>query len=198
MTQKHIVSLSVVAALGLLSPLSAYAFGLGQISVNSALNQPFEAEIPVTSLRATERGNLDVRLASPSDFDRAGLDRSLLLTQLRFEVIEQGASARVKITSQVPIKEPFLDFLITASAGEGRMLREYTVLLDPPSEVFKRSPQPSTVTSQPFSRPTASPVSRPSLSADRYQVRKGDTLWQIAQQNRPAGDITTQQMMMAL
>ncbi|MEX1201517.1 MAG: FimV/HubP family polar landmark protein [Methylophaga sp.] len=198
MTQKRIVSLSVVAALGLLSPLSAYAFGLGQISVNSALNQPFEAEIPVTSLRATERGNLDVRLASPSDFDRAGLDRSLLLTQLRFEVIEQGASARVKITSQVPIKEPFLDFLITASAGEGRMLREYTVLLDPPSEVFRRSQQPSTATSQPFSRPTALPVSRPSLPADRYQVRKGDTLWQIAQQNRPAGDITTQQMMMAL
>ncbi len=198
MTQKRIVSLSVVAALGLLSPLSAYAFGLGQISVNSALNQPFEAEIPVTSLRATERGNLDVRLASPSDFDRAGLDRSLLLTQLRFEVIEQGASAQVKITSQVPIKEPFLDFLITASAGEGRMLREYTVLLDPPVEVFNRSQQRSAATSQPLSRPSASPVSRPSMSADRYQVRKGDTLWQIAEQSRPASGITTQQMMMAL
>lgn len=198
MTQKRIVSLSVVAALGLLGPLSAYAFGLGQISVNSALNQPFEAEIPVTSLRATERGNLDVRLASPSDFDRAGLDRSLLLTQLRFEVIEQGESARVKITSQVPIKEPFLDFLITASAGEGRMLREYTVLLDPPSEVFKRSSQSAAATPQPSSRPSASPVSRPSMSTDRYQVRKGDTLWQIAQQSRPAGDITVQQMMMAL
>lgn len=198
MTQKRIVSLSVVAALGLLGPLSAYAFGLGQISVNSALNQPFEAEIPVTSLRATERGNLDVRLASPSDFDRAGLDRSLVLTQLRFEVVEQGASARVKITSQVPIKEPFLDFLITASAGEGRMLREYTVLLDPPAEVFKRPKQLSAATSQPLSRPSASPVSQPRMPADRYQVRQGDTLWQIAEQSRPSSDITTQQMMMAL
>ncbi|MDX1572537.1 MAG: FimV/HubP family polar landmark protein [Methylophaga sp.] len=198
MTQKCIVSLSVVAALGLLSPLTAHAFGLGQISVNSALNQPFEAEIPVTSLRATERGNLDVRMASPSDFERAGLDRNLLLTQLRFEVIEQGASALVKITSQVPIKEPFLDFLVTASAGEGRMLREYTVLLDPPAAVFNRPSQPTTTPLRSNPRASDAPVSRPSTPVDRYQVRSGDTLWQIAQQTRPASDITAQQMMMAL
>lgn len=201
MTQKRIVSLSVVAALGLLSPLSSWAFGLGQITVNSALNQPFEAEIPVTSLRATERGNLDVRLASLSDFDRAGLERSLLLTQLRFEVIEQGETALIKITSQVPIKEPFLDFLVTASAGEGRMLREYTVLLDPPAEVFKRASasQPKVAPSRPAATAASStPASRPGMPADRYQVRRGDTLWQIAQQTRPAGDITAQQMMMAL
>lgn len=198
MTQKRIVSLSVVVALGLLSPFSVWAFGLGKITVNSALNQPFDAEIPVTSLRATERGNLDVRLASLSDFDRSGLERSLLLTQLRFEVIEQGDSARVKITSQVPIKEPFLDFLVTASAGEGRMLREYTVLLDPPAAVFKRPSQPATAPSRSVTPAASVPVSRPSMPADRYQVRSGDTLWQIARQTRPASDITSQQMMMAL
>lgn len=197
MTQKRIVSLSVVAALGLLNPVTSWAFGLGQISVKSALNQPFNAEIPVTSLRATEQGNLDVRLASTADFDRAGIDRSLLLTQLRFEVIENGANARIKITSQVPIKEPFLDFLVTASAGEGRMLREYTVLLDPPSEVYQRS---TTSTQAAPSRPTTSsvPTSRPSATVNSYQVRRGDTLWQIAQNTKPAADITAQQMMMAL
>ncbi|MCX4188939.1 FimV/HubP family polar landmark protein [Methylophaga sp. OBS3] len=197
MTQKRIVSLSVVAALGLLNPVTSWAFGLGQISVKSALNQPFNAEIPVTSLRATEQGNLDVRLASTADFDRAGIDRSLLLTQLRFEVIENGANARIKITSQVPIKEPFLDFLVTASAGEGRMLREYTVLLDPPSEVYQRS---TTSTQVAPSRPTTSsvPTSRPSATVNSYQVRRGDTLWQIAQNTKPAADITAQQMMMAL
>lgn len=200
MTQKRIVSLSVVAALGLLSPLTSWAFGLGQITVNSALNQPFSAEIPVTSLRATERGNLDVRLASLSDFDRAGLDRSLLLTQLRFEVIEQGDKALVKITSQVPIKEPFLDFLVTASAGEGRMLREYTVLLDPPADIYQRPSQPATTASPAptTSSPAARTPSRPAYSSDQYQVRRGDTLWQIAQQTKPAADITAQQMMMAL
>ncbi len=198
MTQKRIVSLSVVAALGLLSPFTAWAFGLGQITVNSALNQPFDAEIPITALRATERGNLEVRLASPSDFDRAGLDRSLLLTQLRFEVVEQGNTARVKITSQVPIKEPFLDFLVTASAGEGRMLREYTVLLDPPAEVFQRPSRPAVAPSRPSTTTASStPSSRP-MAADQYKVRRGDTLWNIAQQTRPAGDITAQQMMMAL
>ena len=198
MTQKRIVSLSVVAALGLLSPFTAWAFGLGKITVNSALNQPFDAEIPVTALRATERGNLEVRLASPSDFDRAGLDRSLLLTQLRFEVVEQGDTARVKITSQVPIKEPFLDFLVTASAGEGRMLREYTVLLDPPAEVFQRPGKPAVAPSRPSTTTASRTAPSRSMAADEYQVRRGDTLWNIAQQTRPAGDITAQQMMMAL
>ena len=207
MKQKTLASLSVATALGLLTPLTGYAFGLGQITLHSALNEPFRAEISVNALREDERGNLQVRLASTQDFERAGLDRSFLLTQLNFEVVEEANSTRIMITSDVPIKEPFLGFLLAATTGQGKLLREYTVLLDPPKELYRnqasRAPSGSSISqrSQPTpvasrQEPTAWTASRDNVS--EYKVHSRDTLWSIAERTRPSANITMQQMMLAL
>jgi pilus assembly protein FimV len=206
MKQKTLTSLSVAAALGLLTPLPGYAFGLGQITLYSALNEPFRAEIEVNALQDDEQGNLEVRLGSSQDFERAGLERSFLLTQLNFEVIEESDSTRILVTSDIPIKEPFLGFLLAATTGQGKLLREYTVLLDPPKELYRgrdtveSSRTPVSQPTVPATPPTTSP-SRTASASDRvtqYNVQSRDTLWSIAERTRPSGDITMQQMMIGL
>ncbi|ODN67716.1 FimV/HubP family polar landmark protein [Methylophaga muralis] len=207
MKQKTLTSLSVATALGLLTPLPSYAFGLGQITLHSALNEPFRAEIVVNALRDDERGNLEVRLASTQDFERAGLDRNFLLTQLKFEVVEEANSTRIMVTSDVPIKEPFLGFLLAATTGQGKLLREYTVLLDPPKELYRdrvtstpsRSITPPQTQAPTNLSPSQAATWSPSPDArSEYKVQSRDTLWSIAERTRPSANITMQQMMIAL
>ena len=206
MKQKTLTSLSVAAALGLLTPLPGHAFGLGQITLYSALNEPFRAEIEVNALQDDEQGNLEVRLGSSQDFERAGLERSFLLTQLNFEVIEESDSTRILVTSDIPIKEPFLGFLLAATTGQGKLLREYMVLLDPPKELYPGggnvdSPlAPNTQSTVPAAPRTTS-SNQSAYTSDRltqYNVQSRDTLWSIAERTRPSDDITMQQMMIGL
>ncbi len=113
----------------------AYALGLGQIEVKSALNQPLVAEIPVLVSSPGEADALTVRLAAPDAFARVGLDRpTLQAANLMFEVVSNGAGRTViRITTPNSVADPFLSFLLEVDWGKGKMLREYTVLLDPPS-----------------------------------------------------------------
>ncbi|MDJ0832609.1 MAG: FimV/HubP family polar landmark protein [Gammaproteobacteria bacterium] len=108
--------------------------GLGEIEVNSFLNQPLKAEIDVVSARPGEIDDLLVSLASRQAFRKAGLERPANLSKLRFTVekAEDGSSAKILITTKTAVKEPFLNFLIEADWARGRLLREFTVLLDPP------------------------------------------------------------------
>jgi pilus assembly protein FimV len=117
-----------------LLPQNSLALGLGEIEVNSFLNQPLNAEIEVISARPGEVDELLVSLASREAFTRAGLARPQHLTELRFAVNknEEGSKATIVVTSRSSIKEPFLNFLIEADWSKGRLLREFTVLLDPP------------------------------------------------------------------
>lgn len=207
MKQKTLTRLSVATALGFLTPLPGYAFGLGQITLHSALNEPFRAEIAVNALRDDERGNLEVRLASTQDFERAGLDRNFLLTQLKFEVVEEANSTRIMVSSDVPIKEPFLGFLLAATTGQGKLLREYTVLLDPPKELYpnrasstpsRSSASPQAATAPADSRSQSASWSPTSDTLTEYKVQSRDTLWSIAERTRPSADISMQQMMIGL
>ncbi len=118
----------------LLFPLSSFALGLGEIEVSSFLNQPLKAEIEVVSARPGEIDDLLVSLASRQAFRKAGLERPTNLSKLRFTVekSEDGESAKILVTTKTPVKEPFLNFLIEADWARGRLLREFTVLLDPP------------------------------------------------------------------
>lgn len=206
MKQKTLTSLSVAAALGLLTPLPGHAFGLGQITLYSALNEPFRAEIEVNALQDDEQGNLEVRLGSSQDFERAGLERSFLLTQLNFEVIEESDSTRILVTSDIPIKEPFLGFLLAATTGQGKLLREYMVLLDPPKELYRGrgtvdSPRAPNTQSTVPAAPRTTSSNQSAYTSDRltqYNVQSRDTLWSIAERTRPSDDITMQQMMIGL
>ncbi|MFC6978878.1 FimV family protein [Microbulbifer taiwanensis] len=97
-------------AVGLVSALggnAALALGLGEIKLNSTLNQPLNAEIGLLQTRGLEDNEIRVRLAGPEDFERAGVDRSYLLTELRFDVDYSGGQPVVRVSSREPIREPF-------------------------------------------------------------------------------------------
>lgn len=122
--------LAIALALG---ATNAFALGLGTIHVNSKLNQPLDAEIPVLQGTQGEAEGLLVQLAAAEDFDRVGLNRSRLSVPLEFTLVKSPHGEMViKVTSKEVVREPFLDFLVEANWPKGRLLREYTVLLDPP------------------------------------------------------------------
>ena len=122
-------------ALVLLLSGNAWALGLGEIRLDSALNAPMRAQIELLSATPEELENLQVGLASQETFERYGLDRPYYLQDLRFEIVKSGSSEGnyIRVTSTTPITEPFLTFLVEAMWSRGRLLREYTVLLDPPT-----------------------------------------------------------------
>ncbi|AZE03740.1 peptidoglycan-binding protein LysM [Pseudomonas chlororaphis] len=110
----------------------ASAVGLGEITVHSALNQPLEAEIALVQAQGLEEGELAVSLATAGEFKQAGVERLPFLEDLRFTPILQGERRVIRVVSSKPVNEPFLDFLLQVNQANGRQLREYTLLIDPP------------------------------------------------------------------
>lgn len=108
------------------------ALGLGEITLHSALNQPLRAEIAVVDAAAVTEGELSVSLATADEFSRAGVERVAFLNDLTFTPILRGNRSLVRVSSNKPVKEPYLDFLVQLDQPNGRVLREYTVLIDPP------------------------------------------------------------------
>jgi FimV-like protein len=110
----------------------APALGLGEITQHSALNQPFNADIALVDAGGLEEGELSVSLATADEFSRAGVERVFFLNDLKFTPILRGNRSLIRVTSSKPVKEPFLNFLVQLNQPNGRLLREYTVLIDPP------------------------------------------------------------------
>jgi len=276
--------LALVVLTGFLIPGLAHALGLGEIKVDSALNQPLKAEITVLSANPDEVIDIVAKLADQEAFDRLGLERPYGLTKLQFKPAVREGVPVIVVTTRQPVKEPFLDFLLDVRWPKGRLLREYTILLDPPvlmesravatqaPEVAATEPQVETVVapapvvsvepeaasepvavaepapepepaaepvvvaepeSTPVSEPVAvtpaaEPVIRPDAGvseepevaeaplfplipigvddaasfygeapSDDYKVQANDTLWEIANANRP-DDVSVNQMMMAM
>lgn len=124
------LSLAIALALG---ATNAFALGLGVIQVQSGLNQPLIAEIPIIQSVPGEAEGLIVQLASAEDFERVGMNRSTIGVPVEFTL---GKNARgepvIKVTSKEVVREPFIGMLLEANWPKGRLLREYTILLDPP------------------------------------------------------------------
>ncbi|OUR72212.1 hypothetical protein A9Q78_07855 [Methylophaga sp. 41_12_T18] len=206
MRNKTFASLAVASALGLLTPFASHAFGLGKMDLQSALNEPFKAEIAVTTLRAGEADSLQVKLASNKEFDKAGLERTHILSQLQFDVVQVNGVTRITVQSDQAVKEPLLDFLIIATTGQGRLIREYTVLLDPPKNVRFKAPAKTVVAKKtaidvkPVAKTTSYQYDEAEVfSATQYgPTDKTDTLWNIAIKTRPEKSLSVNQMMMAL
>lgn len=153
MSKKLTFALSLALAV---LPMTARALGLGEIKLNSALNDKFSADIQVVGATSDELDSLDVKLAGIAQFTQAGLDHPGVLDQLQFIVVRNpDGTAYVHITSTQPVREPFLDFLIDANWNNGELIREYTVLLNPPSFQTanaakpESAPAPATVTQAP-------------------------------------------------
>jgi pilus assembly protein FimV len=146
-----------------LTVTGAHAAGLGRLNVQSALGQPLRADVEVPSVNADEAPTLQVRLAPQSAFRQANLEFNPALTQLRFDLEARGdGSYVVHVTSAQPVNEPFLDLLLELTWSTGRVLREYTVLLDPPA--LKTAPEivaPVAAQTQPVAPPAAPSVATP-------------------------------------
>jgi pilus assembly protein FimV len=158
MLKNQRLALALALALG---GADALALGLGGIEVKSKMNEPLDAEISIVSATPTELENLQVRLASPEMFARVGLDRPALVSaNLDFSLGENAQGQPViRVTSASRLRDPFLNFLLEVEYGRGRLLREYTVLLDPPATTRVRSAPTATP-------PTASappPATAPAL-----------------------------------
>ncbi|MGE5490980.1 MAG: FimV/HubP family polar landmark protein [Actinomycetota bacterium] len=120
-----------------MTPWLAEAAGLGKITVLSNLGQPLRAEVEIGANR-DELGGMTVRLAPVEAFKQAGIDYASNLSDLRFTLDKRpNGSSVVRISSSKPVNEPFLDFLLELNWPAGRLVREYTFLLDPPEVAAK-------------------------------------------------------------
>jgi pilus assembly protein FimV len=129
---------AVVFSLGCLHVSSVMALGLGELSLESFLNEPLKAHVDLLNTGNLHEDEIRIRLATKEDFEKLGLDRAYFLTSIKFEVSrDERGRAKIIITSDDPVLEPYLDFIVEARWPSGRLLREYTVLVDPP--VFDQS-----------------------------------------------------------
>lgn len=133
MDQKYKKTAWLTAGLMLMASIPAYAAGLGKLTVTSALGQPFRGEIDLLAVDKKDLGSLRARFASFEAFKEANIERSPALSAMRFSVEQKkNGDPYLKITSSKPVDEPFLDMLVELDWPAGRLVREYTVLLDPP------------------------------------------------------------------
>jgi len=117
----------------LLSPSLSWALGLGEIHLNSALNEPMKAEIDLIGATPDELAAMQATLASKDSFTRYGIDRPPFLSTLTFKLGKSKEGRDVlEVRSTDAIPEPFVTFLVEVNWSRGRLMREYTVLLDPP------------------------------------------------------------------
>lgn len=196
------------------------------MTVLSALGQPLRAEIELTSVSREEADSLVARLASSQAFKQANIDFSPALASVRFAVEQRGARQIIRISSSQPVNEPYVGMLVELASSKGRLVREYTFLLDPPElrQTHTASIAAPVIASKlpdvaqganasekhPVSERSDSPrkpqkVARKSADADEktaegkgeYQVRRGDTLGSIASKHKPQ-DVSLDQMLVSI
>ena len=225
-TRSSIVSFALKTLTGAVASAvlvaSANAAGLGKLTVLSSLGQPLRAEIELTAVSADEAGALVAKLAPAEAFCTANIDFNPTLLSLRFEVEQRNGRQLIRITSSQPVNEPFVDMLLELNWTGGRMVREYTFLLDPADMRATQAPQvaapvdlgrtaaPSAPAAAPAAAaPAAAPVApstpapvRPPAApakpaANEYTVKAGDNLTRIANQVKPV-DVSLDMMLVAL
>lgn len=220
--RKLAVALALVGGLG--SGL-AHALGLGEVELQSYLNEPLDADISLRNTEQVKAGDVYVKLAPPEVFKRVGVDRNFFLTNLKFEVrTSPDGQLVVNITSRQAVREPYLDFLIEVTWPSGKLLREYSLLLDPPAYAEQDNSQQTVRPAQTSSSAGSSERSDSASSSTARDNRSdssassnnqsdskqgsrqdtfgptsaSDTLWTIALKVRPDAGYSPQQVMLAL
>ncbi|WP_298610152.1 FimV/HubP family polar landmark protein [uncultured Thiothrix sp.] len=125
-------ALSIAVMIAGAYPAASNALSLGDIESNSNLNQPLRAKIELLAAGAQDAKQLQVRLAPASVFNRVGIERPAFLDSLRFSTSVQNGKPVILVSSDKPITEPFVNFLLEVNWPQGQLLKEYTVMLDPP------------------------------------------------------------------
>ena len=190
MLHKRPVIWIVLSACIWLVTSNAQAIGLGRIVVNSALNQPLDAEISIASIESNVLESLEIRLATDSDFQRANISIEPVVKLLQFNVINGETGPWIHLTTDGPVRTPFLHFLAAIEWSGGKIIREYTALLDPPGY--------DTVAGQSIALPSTTDQ-RVIQPGDTYEpVRSGETLMGIATSIDVDKSVTIYQRMFAL
>ncbi len=218
-----------VASACMVAPAPLYALGLGAITLHSHLDEKLNADIRLYSDNPGELAGALVSLAGPSAFARAGIGRPFILSDLHFKVLHnvKGHPA-IQVTSDRPIREPFLDFIVEVGWRNGRILRQYTVLLNPPTmtalrpagvhpaaaAAVTRTPAVPVVTPLAGGAPPVAGVGAPpprrgavqragtpqpaGVARGTIRTTRNDTLWGIARRVRPNNRVSIEQTMLAL
>lgn len=150
-----------IAAASALSSGMAQALGLGELSVKSTLNQPLVAEIELTDAQGLNAAQVVPSLATTADFAQLGVSRQELLNDLTFTpVINPNGRSVLRITSSKPVRVPYVKFLVQVLWPNGRLVRDYSLLLDPP----KYSPEAAAAAAAPAPAPAAAPAAPAQLA----------------------------------
>lgn len=172
-----------MAAASALSSGMANALGLGELTLKSAQNQPLDAEIELLDVRDLKAAEVAPSLAPPEEFSKAGVAFPTYLEDLTFTpVINPNGKSVLRVTSSQPLPGPVVKFLVQVMWPQGRLLRDYSVLLDQAKAQGDK--------------PAAGNVTPATTGASSYTTQRRDTLWQIAARNTQGGSI--QQTMIAI
>jgi pilus assembly protein FimV len=170
----------LAAVLGLTAPFAALAAGLGRLTVLSTLGAPLNAEIEIVSLQPGEEDSLNARIASADAFREAGIEPSAALRTMRFAMSKRDGRPIIRVTSAQPVNDPFVDLLVELEWPGGRLVREYTVLLDPPeyktSQTIAAVPErPAALTAQPLPPLAVNPANPEARPQAPVEVRNDGT-----------------------
>lgn len=154
--QRTAVAAAAIALLGL-SGTAAHALSLGRLTVQSALGEPLRAEIDVPEITAEEAASLKAGVAQPDAFTAAGLEYSAALTSLQATLQRRpDGRAYLRLTSDRTVNDPFIDLILEATWASGRIVRDYTLLLDPPS--LKKAAPANTLAQTPAAVTASAPA----------------------------------------
>jgi pilus assembly protein FimV len=155
MKSSALKKLTAAVASALVLSSAAHAAGLGKLTVLSALGQPLRAEIELTAVSSDEASGLAAKLASPEAFRTANIEFNPALLSLRFAVEQRNGRQFIRVSSTQPLNEPFVDMLLELTWNNGRLVREYTFLLDPAELRATQSAQVAASEAPPAARPRA-------------------------------------------
>lgn len=221
MRKSKIKQISLAVCLAFI-PLYGFAAGLGKLNINSGLGEPLSAEVELLSVTAEELATLEARIAPEEAYDVQGISRLGIHNNIKVELAKNSSGAPVlKLRSNQPVSDPYLDVLIQVDWATGRLMREYTVLLDPPG--YKASiseastplvSAPSTASSTPVNaKPTQQATKKSNISSTKKSSQpvdtsvttdsaqlmtvRGDTLSSIAKEMQVEG-VSLDQMLVGL
>ena len=206
MRLKLIFTNYLIAGFLLSLPLTVYPLGLGKISVLSGLGQPLNAEIELVSVGPDELDSLTVRVADPGTYRQNNVEYQSGLGRARISIERRrDGRAYLKIITPQPFNDPYVDLLLEMNWAQGRLVRNYTFLLDPPegiagSRVAESAPavQGQALPAQTAAQPAVGKQPVVTSKGDSYgPVKRGETLGKIANQVKPEG-VTAEQMLVAL
>ena len=189
---RFVLTSVAVAALAL-GAVDSWAVGLGRLSVQSNLGETLRAEIDITSLTPEEAANLKVHVASPDAYRAAGVDYNVVLPSTHAALLRRADGRPfLRLTSDKVVQEPFVDVILELSWASGRLVREYTLLFDPPSERVAngaQTPAPAVVTAPVFSTPapmaTATPATPPAPPAPAAPMAPAPVAREVAAPQKP-------------